>query len=744
MLSQHLITRPIFDALFGGGEFAGRNPVSQVMQAMIETLDAGGLGAETATLEDFYDYIQKLIGGIDNAEGRQRVITGLYEEFFRRTLPNAVEALGIVYTPVEIVDFINRSVNDLLIRHFGGATLSGEGVHILEPFVGTGTFITRLIQTGLIAPDALERKYAGELHANEITLLAYYIAAMNIENAYQGMQPGAEYRPFDGIVLTDTFQMSEEGDPMDTVFFPRNNDRADRQKGLDIRVIVSNPPWSAWQGSQNDDNQNMAYPTLDASIGDTYAARSSAVLKNSLYDSYVRAIRWASNRLASSPAGGVIGYVTNGGWLDGNAAAGIRDTLTREFHYIYIFNLRGNQRTSGELSRREGGKVFGSGSRAAVAIMLLVKQPGPVPAGGGTISYHDIGDYLSREEKLAAVAAASFDDLPWQRITPNEHHDWLNQRDHRYGHLVPLAGEPGAIFHTASNGLARRTRDAWVYNSSEVALRRNVQGMIGFYNDQLAAFMTAPMGQAQTKSQRADVARSLVDKDPTRFSWDVGDYQRMASGQRYALREDMFRASLYRPFFKQAVAFDRILNQRTYRIPRLYPTRKSENVGISIVGSGRPVPFGCLATDTTPDLELMAASKHYARWRYEDAPATPMLMGGTPSGRVSNHQPTGSRPLPRCARRRPDRRRHLLLHLRHPACLGPSAAPSRTVSERRSHGPRSSRAARSSTRSPPPAGNSATSTSATRRSSRTRSPRSGRPRRTRRPTRTCCSSAPAR
>ena len=321
MLSQHLITRPIFDALFGGGEFAGRNPVSQVMQAMIETLDAGGLGAETATLEDFYDYIQKLIGGIDNAEGRQRVITGLYEEFFRRALPNAVEALGIVYTPVEIVDFINRSVNDLLIRHFDGATLSDEGVHILEPFVGTGTFITRLIQTGLIASDALERKYAGELHANEITLLAYYIAAMNIENAYQGMQPGAEYRPFDGIVLTDTFQMSEEGDPMDTVFFPRNNDRADRQKGLDIRVIVSNPPWSAGQRSQNDDNQNMAYPTLDASIGATYAARSSAVLKNSLYDSYVRAIRWASNRLADAPAGGVIGFVTNGGWLDGNTAS---------------------------------------------------------------------------------------------------------------------------------------------------------------------------------------------------------------------------------------------------------------------------------------------------------------------------------------------------------------------------------------------------------------------------------------
>ena len=526
MLSQHLITRPVFDALFGGGEFAGRNPVSQVMQAMIETLDAGGLGAETATLEDFYDYIQKLIGGIDNAEGRQRVITGLYEEFFRRALPKAADALGIVYTPVEIVDFINRSVNDLLVRHFGGATLSDEGVHILDPFTGTGTFITRLIQTGLIAPDALERKYAGELHANEITLLAYYIAAMNIENAYQGMQPGAEYRPFDGIVLADTFQMSEEGDRMDTEVFPRNNDRADRQKDLDIRVIVSNPPWSAGQRSQNDDNQNMAYPTLDASIQSTYAARSKSTNKNSLYDSYIRGIRWASNRLAGSPAGGIIGFVTNGGWLDGNAAAGIRDTLTREFHHIYVYNLRGNQRTSGEQSRREAGKVFGSGSRAGVAIMLLVKQPGPVPAGGGTISYHDIGDYLSRDEKLAAVAGASIGDLPWQCVTPNEHHDWLNQRDHRYDRLIPLAGEPGAIFHTASNGL-KTNRDAWVYNSSEAALRRNVGGMIDFYNDQAAAFAADAPGV-----RRAAESESIRRQRPSPFQLGHG----RLSAHRYSHR----------------------------------------------------------------------------------------------------------------------------------------------------------------------------------------------------------------
>ena len=269
---------------------------------------------------------------------------------------------------------------------------------------------------------------------------------MNIENAYQGMQPGAEYRPFDGIVLTDTFQMSEEGDPMDTVFFPRNNDRADRQKGLDIRVIVSNPPWSSGQTSQNDDNQNMSYPTLDASIRSTYAERSNATNKNSLYDSYIRGIRWASNRLAESPAGGVIGFVTNGGWIDGNSAAGIRrhaDARVPPHLRLQPSGEPAHQRRSVTPRRWQGLRQRQPCHRGDHAAR---ETAGPVPDGGGTISYHDIGDYLSRDEKLAAVAAASIDGLPWQRITPNEHHDWLNQRDVRYDRLVPLAGESRGDF----------------------------------------------------------------------------------------------------------------------------------------------------------------------------------------------------------------------------------------------------------------------------------------------------------
>ena len=312
------------------------------------------------------------VEGIDNAEGKQHVVIELYERFFKVAYPKVAESLGIVYTPVEIVDFIIRSVQDLLRREFD-ASLSDEGVHILDPFVGTGTFITRLLQGGFIEKDALLHKYASELHANEIMLLAYYIAAVNIEATYAEI--AGEHQPFDGIVLTDTFQASEAGDRRDTTFFPRNNDRIERQLGLDIRVIIGNPPWSRGQGSHEDDNANQAYPTLDGKLANTYIAQSdSKGLKNTLYDSYVRAVRWASDRVQAGD-GGIIGFVTNSGFLDGKSFDGLRKVLSEEFHEIYIYDLRGNQRTSGETSQREGGKVFGSGSRAGVVVLLLLKRP---------------------------------------------------------------------------------------------------------------------------------------------------------------------------------------------------------------------------------------------------------------------------------------------------------------------------------------------------------------------------------
>jgi predicted helicase len=641
MLSQHLITRPVFEALFGGADFTHRNPVSHVMQGMIDTLDAANLRSETATLEGFYNHIRMLIGGIDTADGRQRVITELYEKFFKKALPKTAESLGMVYTPIEVVDFINRAVEDLLRKHFKGASISDEGVHVLDPFAGTGTFVARMLHSGLIRPQDLERKYRSELHCNEIMLLAYYIAAINIETAYEGLA-GGEYQPFDGIVLTDTFQLSEAGDPMDEVFFPRNNARADRQKGLDIRVIVGNPPYSVGQGSQNDDNQNQKYPTLDRSIEKTYVARSTGNPR-SLYDSYVRAIRWASNRLRSSPNGGIVGFVTNGGWVDGNTADGIRRSLADEFHHVYVFNLRGNTRTSGELARQEGGQIFGPGSRNTVAITLLVKQPWDVPSAGAQIHYRDIGDYLTREEKLEVVGRSSVDTLAWRLVQPNRAADWIKHRNEGFQDLIPLVGDDTAVFQGYHRGL-ETGRDAWVYNSSLPALRSTIERMAAFFNAEMNRIELTDPIVGDSKERRIAAVKQRVNRDPRRFSWTNAAFAQLAAGRAMTVSDHAVRSGLYRPFFMQRVAFDPQFNQQTNGLEEYYPDDERSNVGVSIVGTGNQVPFSCLAINTVPQLAVLGASsatRHYPRWSYEEPGDDATLFGGEPAGRVSNLNPAG-------------------------------------------------------------------------------------------------------
>lgn len=549
MLSQHLITKPVFDALFGQDNFIKSNSVSNAMQKMVARFDEQGVDRESEELKKFYDSVKLRAEGIDDAAGKQRIIAELYEQFFKNAIPKVAQSLGIVYTPTEVVDFINRAMNDLLQLHFDGASIADEGVHILDPFTGTGTFITRLMQSGLIPKNQLQHKYRKELHANEIMLLAYYVAAINIETTYHDLLDDDEYEPFNNLVLTDTFQMSEEDDLVESKVFPRNNARSDRQKALDIRVIVGNPPYSVGQGSQNDDNANLAYATLDNSIADSYARLSTATNKNSLYDSYVRAIRWASNKILDSADGGIIGFVTNGGWLDGNTADGIRKTLASEFHHIYIYNLRGNQRVSGELSRKEGGKIFGQGSRNTVAISLLVKNPDPVPKSGAIIHYMDIGDYLSREDKLELISKATLESIEWECIVPNVEADWINQRNKNYDQLMPLTGEEG-IFHTVSNGL-QTNRDAWVYNSSRSALETNVVRSIDFYNSELNRFWDSNIISSSTRKQISEKAKTSVTKDPSMFSWDRADYSRIASKHRYKLESTMLREGIYRPFYKR-------------------------------------------------------------------------------------------------------------------------------------------------------------------------------------------------
>jgi len=531
MLAQHLITRPVFDALFGGYDFAATNPVAQTMEKMLAVLDEHSLDTENSSLEKFYDSVRSRVDGIDNAEGRQQIIIELYDKFFATAFKKTVDKLGIVYTPVEIVDFILNSADQVLREHFGHG-LTDEGVHILDGFTGTGTFMVRLLQSGLIRPEDLARKYATELHANEILLLAYYIAAVNIETTYQDLVSGsldekAAYEPFSGLILTDTFQSWEDDDVPDLAVFPENNERLEKLKALDITVIVGNPPYSSGQDSANDNNQNEKYKHLDAAIRDTYAARSTATLKNSLYDSYIRAIKWASLRIKDR---GVIAFVTNGGFLDSNTADGLRKTLVEEFSVIHVFNLRGNQRTAGELSRKEGGKVFDAGSRATVAITVLVKHP--ARSDPATVHYTDIGDYLSREEKLGKIAqAAGLAGLDHSaRIQANEYGDWLSQRRDDFETFTPIVEASIGVMGLLSGGL-NTSRDAWAYNFSRNALRESVQSSVAYFNSEVDRYQRAGAG--------SDV-RSFVGSDPTRFSWDEAPRRMVARGVHISVHDDSF------------------------------------------------------------------------------------------------------------------------------------------------------------------------------------------------------------
>lgn len=617
MLSQHLITKPVFDALFTGYDFAASNPVSRVMQRMVETLEGNNLTAETAALDGFYASVAKRASGIDNPSGKQRIITELYEHFFTQAFPKQADALGIVYTPVEIVDFILRAVDDLSRRHFGRG-LGGEGVHVLDPFTGTGTFIVRLLESGLVDPHDLARTYATELHANEIMLLAYYIAAVNIEATYHGLA-GGDYVPFEGIVLADTFQMTEDDDTLDDRMFTGNNARARRQLDAPIQVIVGNPPYSVGQTSANDNNANLAYPHLDARIRDTYAAAVTGQNKNSLYDSYLRAIRWGTDRLGEA---GILAYVTNGGYIDANSAAGVRASLAADFDHVYVYNLRGNQRTSGEQSRREGGKVFGSGSRATVAILLAVKDP--VHMGPCELHYRDIGDYLSREDKLAIVDKGLLGTVDWQRLTPNAKHEWINQSSDRFEDFAPLGDkkrETGRepILETYSRGLATG-RDAWCYNFSEATVVASMNTLIDTYNGDVSAF--APT--SRTASERLAEAKAHATYDPARISWNRGTFNDLARRKHYRFNVGQVKPSMYRPFTKQAVYFDRQLVDMIYQLPSMFPELPSVdgsgNYGFYLHGINPGQPFALLATAEIPCLDLFGkAGQFFPRYTYEKA-----------------------------------------------------------------------------------------------------------------------------
>ncbi len=637
MLAQHLITGPVFNALFGNYQFTQHNPVSQAMGKMLQLLDEQAIGKEAETLDKFYEAVRRKVEGVDNAEARQTVIKTLYDEFFRTAFPRMAERLGIVYTPVEVVDFIIHSVQDVLRDEFNSG-LGEKDVHIIDPFTGTGTFLVRLLQSGLIPPDKLLHKYKHELHANEIVLLAYYIAAINIEETFHGLRAGAaknEYIPFDGICLTDTFQLYESGQQQFEGTFPENSARVKRQKASPIRVVIANPPYSALQTSENDGNKNLKYDSLDDRIRATYAERSNATLLNSVYDSYVRAIRWASDRIKDK---GVVGFITNGSYIDGNAMDGVRASLIDEFTSIYVFNLRGNQRTSGELSRQEGGKIFGSGSRAPIAITVLVKNPAKkAPA---TLQYHDIGDYLDRDEKLKIISTfASIAGIEsakkWTILKPNADQDWINQRDPGFEKFIEIGNKEvekaSSIFETYSHGV-KTNRDVWVTGFSKSAILSNVSRTTDFFNEQVKGF------EATDARNRADDLESAVndfiDTDPKKISWSRSWKNDLAKGVRYKADRSRMRTCLYRPYTASHVFFDRKFNDVIGQTTKLFPTPSAPNIAICAMGPGATKDFSAVAINVLPDYELMSKGQCFPLYIYEPADDSGELDLGKNDGEV--------------------------------------------------------------------------------------------------------------
>ena len=613
MLSQHLITAPVFNALFENHDFITHNPVAQVMEKMVGALSEANLETETDSLEKFYESVRVRASEVKSASGKQQVIKELYERFFQKAFKKQAESLGIVYTPVEIVDFILRAADDVSKKHFGKG-LTDEGVCILDPFAGTSTFTVRLLQSGLVKPEDLARKYANELFATEIMLLAYYVSAVNIETTYNALreeaalrngEPVPEYVPFANIALADTFQIHEEGDIPDLHIFQENNETIERQKKAPINVVIGNPPYSAGQKSANDLNANQKYPSLDKRIAETYAEKSTATNKNSLYDSYLRAFRWATDRIGDQ---GVVAFVSNGGWVDGNTGDGVRLAMAEDFTNLYIFNLRGNARTAGEQRRKEAGNVFRDGGRTTIAVMVGVKDP---IKSGFELHYRDIGDYLTAEEKLRIVDSSSIETIDWQSITPNKEGDWLNQRSEEFS-TWPMLGEKKGlstkIFGSFTRGL-ETGRDTWVYSFNKLRLEEQLLTFGHTYEQARSEFHKQELlGNGKGESLVADFLQfNPAFADARRIKWSRSLRNSVYRNTKCDFDTDRIVRSLYRPFCLQHVYYDRLLNHERSQLPSMFPTSEHRNFGFYQVGNGSAVPFSVVATNLLPDLHVTGA-----------------------------------------------------------------------------------------------------------------------------------------
>lgn len=612
MLAQHMITRPVFDTLFRGNRFTEENTVSKAMETVLDRLYEKNVDAEAGSdsLKKFYASVERRASGISTAVGRQTLILELYDRFFKNAFPLMTQKLGIVYTPTEVVDFIIHSVEDVLKDEFG-TSLGDKGVHILDPFTGTGTFISRLLQSGIISKQDLPYKYKNEIHANEIVLLAYYIACINIEAVYDDLAKENQYQPFNGMVLTDTFQLYEQERDMIADLLPDNSKKRTAQKERDITVVIGNPPYSAGQGSANDNAANVAYANLDQRIETTYVAATNATNKNRLYDSYIRAFRWASDRIGDE---GVIGFVSGAGWVDRSFADGMRQCLIDEFSKIYVLHLRGDIRKSMlSKTKTEGGNVFGSGSMTGIAITILVKRKDA--SANGEVYFHDIGDSLDQKQKLGMLqqfgSIKGISEQPgWQSITPDEDNDWVNQGDKSFSRFLVIGDKKGKsdsfLFIGYSSGL-KTQRDVWCYNYS----RNNLMINMNLLNTGYLSEVKRLAGKTEKE------IKDTVNYSPDKTNWSDRLFRGILNGEKVEVDPGNTRASIYRPFTKQNVYYSSFYNERRYQTHKIFPEPDTQNLIITVSGVGARSGASVLMANCMPDIQLVDNGQCFPLKLYE-------------------------------------------------------------------------------------------------------------------------------
>ena len=596
MLIQHLLTERLFRTVFNRPAFTRRNVIAFEIENVIDALTSHAFSRDEflSSLDRFYVAIERTAETIHDFSQKQHFLNTVYEQFFQGFSIKVADTHGIVYTPQPIVDFMVRSVAEILEREFG-RSLADEGVHIIDPFVGTGNFIVRMMRE--IPRTALKRKYASELHCNEVMLLPYYIASMNIEHEYYDATE--MYEPFEGICLVDTFDLAE--DRQLPLFAPENTQRVESQKQAPMFVVIGNPPYNVGQVNENDNNKNRKYETIDEHVRETYSQASKATLKTALTDPYVKAIRWASDRIGDE---GIVAFVTNNSFLDGVAFDGMRKHLSDDFDSLYLLDLGGNVRKNPKLSGTTH-NVFGI--QVGVSINLFVKKNGRSDSQI-EMFYARVDEFWRKEEKYHYLEAMErYSNIEWQPIRPDKHYTWLTEGLHaEFETFLPLGskkakatqgGAMDVIFMRYSSGI-KTNRDFWAYNFSRSALMENMSRMIDTYNEQVYKW--------ERRGDKAANVDDFVIDDYTRISWSGDLKQELKKGKSGQFTVENVRRSLYRPFTKSHLYFDRLMNNSVYLFHNIFPIPETENENraICVAGLGDRKGFGCLATGMIPALDL--------------------------------------------------------------------------------------------------------------------------------------------